>query len=165
MIAQLDDYTLRPAEAKDSATIHKLIRQVGINPMGLHWERFVLAVEGQGEMIGCGQVKQHGDGSRELASIAVVEAWRGHGVASEIIRHLMAEEQNRLYLTCRAELGPFYQRFGFRQATTEELSPYFRRLSRLVGLFRFLHLMPGEGLLIMIYTPRVAKISAIKKST
>jgi hypothetical protein len=61
-------------------------------------------------------------------------------------------------------LGPFYQRHGFRQAGQEELSPYYRRLHRLVSLFRFLRLMPGEGLLIMIYTPRVAKISAIKKA-
>ena len=119
--------------------------------MGLQWERFILAIDAEGEMIGCGQIKFHNDGSRELASIAVIEAWRERGVASEIIRRLMEDESGRLFLTCRARLGTFYQRFGFRLATSSELPPYFRRLNRLVGLFRALHLMPSEGLLIMVW--------------
>jgi N-acetylglutamate synthase-like GNAT family acetyltransferase len=144
------DFNLRPAEVQDEIEIRKLIHQVGINPMGLHWERFVLAVDRRGTMIGCGQIKLHGDGSHEMASIAVVETWRGRGVASAIIRHLSQAEPGRLYLTCRAGLGPFYLRFGFREAALHELSPYFRRLSRLARLLRFLRLMPGEGLLIML---------------
>ena len=142
-------YTLRQAQAQDRLAIRKLIRQVGINPLGLHWERFVLAVDRQGAMIGCGQVKQHGDGSRELASIAVIGPWRRQGVGSAIIRYLIGMNTERLYLTCRAGLGPFYQRFGFRQAASDELSPYFRRLNRLTGTLRFLGWMPDEGLLIM----------------
>jgi len=147
----MSGFSLRPASDDDFASIRKLIRQVGINPMGLNWKRFVLAMDAEGRMIGCGQIKIHGDGSRELASIAVVEAWRNRGVASEIIRHMMEAESRRLFLTCRSGLGPFYQRFGFRQAAPAELPPYFRRLSRLVGLFRALHLMPREGLLIMVW--------------
>jgi predicted N-acetyltransferase YhbS len=95
-------------------------------------------------------VKQHRDGARELASIAVVESWRGRGVAGAIIRRLMQAEGSRLYLTCRAGLGPFYYHFGFREAAPDELSPYFRRLSRLANILRYLRLMPGEGLLVMI---------------
>jgi len=144
-------YTLRPARAEDFNAIRKLIHQVGINPMGLHWERFILAVDTEEQMIGCGQIKLHSDGSHELASIAVIEAWRNQGVASVIIHHLMEVDSGRMFLTCRTGLGPFYQRFGFRQATQAELLPYFRRLSRLVGLFRALHLMPSEGLLIMMW--------------
>ncbi|OGO38229.1 MAG: hypothetical protein A2W35_20440 [Chloroflexi bacterium RBG_16_57_11] len=150
----MSGFSLRLASEDDFASIRKLIRQVGINPMGLNWVRFVLAVDDEGQMIGCGQIKIYGDGSRELASIAVVEAWRNRGVASEIIRHMMEDESGRLFLTCRAGLGPFYQRFGFRQVTPAELPPYFRRLSRLVSLFRALHLMPREGLLIMVWAGR-----------
>jgi N-acetylglutamate synthase-like GNAT family acetyltransferase len=164
MPAANEGFSLRPARPEDQAAIRQLIRDVGINPLGLHWERFVLAVDAPGAMIGCGQIKIHGDGSRELASIAVVEAWRGRGVASEIIHHLIARHDPPLYLTCRAGLGTFYQRFGFRPAQTNELPPYFRRLERLVGLFRFLRLMPREGLLIMIYPPRAAEISLIQKA-
>ena len=145
-----DGYTLRPAVPGDFPAIRLLIHQVGINPLGLHWERFVLAVDSQDKMIGCGQVKLHRDGSRELASIAVVEDWRGRGVATDIINHLMAAERAPLFLTCRAGLGPFYQRFGFRLAQTDELPPYFHWLNKLVRLFRYLHLMPSEGLLFMI---------------
>jgi N-acetylglutamate synthase-like GNAT family acetyltransferase len=144
-------FTLRPAAPQDFPAIRRLIRQVGINPLGLHWERFILAVDEDGIMIGCGQVKQHGDGSHELASIAVVDAWRGKGVASAMIRHLMQQENSRLFLTCRTGLGSFYQRFGFREAQANELSPYFRHLSRLVTSLRILRLMPAEGLLIMVW--------------
>ena len=142
----MDSYTLRPACEEDFVAIRKLIHQVGINPMGLHWEHFILAVDTEDQMIGCGQIKLHGDGSRELASIAVIEARRSQGVASEIIRHLMNDATGRLYLTCRTRLGPFYKRFGFRVASPNELTPYFRRINRLVGIFRRLHLMPSEGL-------------------
>jgi N-acetylglutamate synthase-like GNAT family acetyltransferase len=146
----MSGYSLRPARVEDFNTIRKIIHQVGINPMGLHWERFILAVDVEGEIIGCGQIKIHGDGSRELASIAVIEAWRNRGVASKIIRRLMEDESGRLFLTCRMGLGSFYQRFDFRQAPPADLPAYFRRLSRLVGLLRALHLMPSEGLLIMV---------------
>jgi N-acetylglutamate synthase-like GNAT family acetyltransferase len=149
MIIEGSEYILRPARAEDDLDIRKLIHQVGINPLGLQWERFVLAVDRRGIMIGCGQIKKHGDGSLELASIAVVEGWRSRGVASAIICHLLEAEHGRLYLTCREELGPFYLRFGFRQSVPDELPPYFRRLSRLARILRFLHLMPAEGLLIM----------------
>jgi hypothetical protein len=71
-------------------------------------------------------------------------------VASEIIHHLIARHDPPLYLTCRASLGTFYQRFGFRPAQTNELPPYFRRLNRLTKLLRSLRLMPREGLLIML---------------
>jgi N-acetylglutamate synthase-like GNAT family acetyltransferase len=146
-------FTLRRARQEDETDIRRLIRQVGINPLGLHWERFLLAVDAQGAMIGCGQIKIHSDGSRELASIAVAEAWRRRGVARAIIRRLMASQDGRLYLTCRSELGPFYRRFGFREAARNELSPYFRRLSKLAGWLGAFHLMPQEGLLIMRWDP------------
>jgi N-acetylglutamate synthase-like GNAT family acetyltransferase len=153
-------YTLRPAEVQDFPAIRKLIRQVGINPLGLHWERFILAVDVDGSMIGCGQVKQHGDGSLELASIAVKEAWRGQGVASAMIHRLMQGENSQMFLTCRASLGPFYQRFGFREAKANELSPYFRHLSRLAVSLRSLRLMPAEGLLIMLREKELVKSSS-----
>ena len=156
----MSGYKLRPSCAEDFNAIRKLIHQVGINPMGLHWERFLLAVDAEGEMIGCGQIKIHNDGSHELASIAVIDSWRNQGVASEIIRDLMEGNTGQLFLTCRAGLGSFYQRFGFRQATPAELPPYFRRLSRLVGLLRNLHLMPSEGLLIMVYDAGGTHLSA-----
>lgn len=146
---------LRPAGPKDAPAIRALIYQVGINPMSLNWKRFVLAVDDQDCLVGCGQIKLHRDGSRELASIAVRPEWRGQGIASLIIHHLLAqafaEQSQPLYLTCRADLGPFYQRFGFSPVDDAEMPPYFRGISRLVTFFR--RLFPvGSGLLVMRYT-------------
>lgn len=131
-------YTLRPATQQDQPTIRAIIRASRINPMGLKWTQFVLAVA-DGEVIGCGQVKPHRDGSRELASIAVLPGWRSQGIAAAIINHLLATHQPPLWLTCSSELIPFYQKFGFVEVTEPApMPPYFRRVFRLARLlFRF----------------------------
>jgi N-acetylglutamate synthase-like GNAT family acetyltransferase len=121
---------LRPATSGDQGAIRSLIYRARINPRGLDWRRFVLAVDDGGRLVGCGQLKPHKDGSRELASIAVEPAWRGQGVASMIVRQLM-QAGPPLWLVCRAELTPFYTRFGFRPVVPEEAAPaHFRRLLR-----------------------------------
>ncbi len=125
-------YRLRRAEPADARPIRRLIHAERLNPLGLDWRRFWLAVDEEGRIIGCGQVKPHRDGSRELASIAVVSAWRGRGVASAIIRQLLAEHPPPLHLTCRAELVGFYARFGFAVAAHPAgLPPYFRRVAQI----------------------------------
>jgi N-acetylglutamate synthase-like GNAT family acetyltransferase len=107
-------------------------------------------VDEAGAMVGCGQIKRHGDGSRELASIAVVPEMRGRGLARCIIERLLAESEGPLYLTCRASLGPFYEKFGFyRLDWSGPLPPFFHRLSRLMKIMNSLHVIPAEGLLIM----------------
>ena len=141
-------FALRPATSADFPAIRGLIRLVQINPIDLDWQRFVIAVTPEGEMIGCGQVKPHGDGSRELASIAVTPPWRKQGVARAIIEYLTANEPGTLYLTCRANLGPFYTRFGFKAIEQQEMPPYFRRISRLMKALGILHVV-GERLLVM----------------
>ncbi len=125
-------YALRRAERGDARAIRRLIYSERLNPLGLDWRRFWLAVDGNGDMIGCGQVKTHRDGSRELASIAVRAEWRRRGVASALIRQLLAEHPPPLYLTCRAELVGFYARFGFAIAENpSQLPAYFRRIAQI----------------------------------
>jgi len=152
MVIRAAEYSLRPATAGDAAAIHSLIHAARINPAGLDWHRFVVAVLADGEVIGCGQIKPHKDDSRELASIAVTPAWRGNGVARLIIEHLMAVSPGPLYLTCRARLGPFYERFGFRVVGEGEMTRSFRRLSRLARLVGFIGL-EDEGMLVMLRSP------------
>jgi N-acetylglutamate synthase-like GNAT family acetyltransferase len=149
-------YSLRPATQADFPAIRALIRAVQINPIGLDWRRFIVAVTPQEAIIGCGQIKPHRDGSRELASIAVVPEWRGRGVARAMIERLVevsggaafaeAEAVEPLYLTCRASLGSFYERFGFRIIQPDEMPPYFRRISRLARMAGF---VMREELLVM----------------
>lgn len=124
---------IRAATAADQPAIQQIVRRARINPIGIDWRRFLVA-EADGVIVGIGQVKPHRDGSRELASIAVVPERRRQGIASQIIRALIAREQGVLYLTCRAELEPFYMRFGFRRIQKDEMLPYFRRIAFLLRL-------------------------------
>ena len=145
---QSEDVHLRPATQADAQTIKEIISSVHINPMSLHWQRFTLAVDQEGRVIGCGQIKLHGDGSYELASIAVLPEWRGKGIARVIIEHLLKEHPGRLYLTCRAELEPLYQKFGFQNIGGGDLTPYFKRLSRLASFFSWLFRRPDRMLVM-----------------
>lgn len=128
------DFRLRPALQSDSEAIRQIIRQTRLNPMGLDWRRFVIAETPDGDFVGCGQIKPHRGKILELASLAVAEAYRGQGVARLLIQRLLADETARpIYLTCRSELGVFYERFGFRALGLAEMPPYYRWLSRLAN--------------------------------
>jgi amino-acid N-acetyltransferase len=142
------DFYLRKASASDSRAIRKLVIAGGINPTGLDWRRFVVAVSEAGEVIGCGQVKPHGDGSQELASIAVAEEWRGKGAARAIIERLLEDNPDELYVMCRSGLSGLYEKFGFRAIQAEEMPRYFQKVSRLAGLVGVLR-RDGESLTVM----------------
>ena len=127
-------FSLRPAREAESAQIKDLIHFVGINPLDLDWKRFVVAVNDRYEMIGCGQLKPHGKEIVELASLAVYPAYRGMGVARELIEYLLKDSPRPLYLMCESSLGPLYEKFGFRGISFEEMPRYFQRISKLAGL-------------------------------
>ena len=125
---------IRPARETEAAQIRDLIHLVGINPIGLDWKRFVVAVDDRDEMIGCGQLKPHGQSVLELASIAVYPEHQGKGVARAIIEHLLEDSPRPLYLMCQSSLGPLYEKFGFKALSYEEMPRYFQRISKLAGL-------------------------------
>jgi N-acetylglutamate synthase-like GNAT family acetyltransferase len=114
--------------------------------MSLNWPNFLVAEE-EGAIVGVGQVKAHKDGSRELASIAVVPARQGHGIGRAVIERLLAREPGViLHLTCRRELQGYYERFGFRRLDRAEYPRYFGRMIPLINLvMRFL----GTQILVM----------------
>jgi amino-acid N-acetyltransferase len=146
----MTSYRLQTATSDQQGQIKALVRAARINPLGLDWQRFVVAIDENGVVIGCGQIKPHRDGSWELASIVVAPAWQGQGVARAAIEHLLASSQRPLWLTCVSTLAPFYTRFGFHEVTTlAEMTPYFRWVSR---LFRILaYLSPSNSLSVMCY--------------
>jgi N-acetylglutamate synthase-like GNAT family acetyltransferase len=126
--------TIRPATENDQPAIRRLIAEVRLPRMNLQWPNFVVAEE-DGEMVGMGQVKSHGDGSRELASIAVVPKKQGEGVGTTVIKALLAREAGVvLHLSCRRELEGYYERFGFRRVEPAAYPPYFRRTTRMANL-------------------------------
>jgi N-acetylglutamate synthase-like GNAT family acetyltransferase len=145
---RMPGFTLRPATEQDFPAIRDLIHRVGINPMSLDWRRFTVAVDDEGRLLGCGQLKPHGDGVIELASLAVQPDQRGRGIARTIIEELMGRAARPLYLMCRAELGPFYEKWGFRSLSLRAMPAYFRRVARLAGMFASLT-GPAGRLLVM----------------
>ena len=149
--SEVDLIRLRPATREDQPTIRRLVHQANINPLDLDWQRFLLAVDEAGAALGCGQVKPHRDGSRELSSIVVIESWRRRGVARALIERLMVEAGPPLWLTCRSGLVPLYVRFGFGLVGPDEPQPaYFRRVRRLAAAFGMLA-GSGESLAVMVW--------------
>ena len=130
---------IRPADANDQYAITAIVRAARIYPRDLDWQRFLLAQWGQ-DIVGVGQVKPHEDGSREVASIAVVPEWQGHGVGSALIRALLSRETGPLHLMCNVDREHYYERFGFRRLERSAMPPYFRRfafLAPVIGLLSF----------------------------
>jgi N-acetylglutamate synthase-like GNAT family acetyltransferase len=147
-LAYLAKFTIKTASEDDFKAIRSIVRSARINPTGLDWRRFLVAVTLDGEVIGCGQVKPHGKDILEIASIAVMPDHRGMGIASLIIRRLIANNQMPLYLMCRSSLESFYTKFGFSVLARHEMPPYYRRIATFVGMLSVLQ-SGKESLLVM----------------
>ena len=145
---------IRAATAGDQAAIRAIIRKAQLNPMSLDWPRFVVADE-DGQIVAVGQVKPHRDGSRELASIAVIPSHQRQGLGRQIIRALLAREPGPLYLMCMDHNDSYYQQFGFRRVEAAALPPALRRIYRAGRVFTALaiRLARQQGHLIAMYRP------------
>lgn len=89
-----------------------------LDPTSLKWQNFLVAVIA-GKVAGCGQVKPYPK-ARELGSLVVRKAYRRQGVGGALIRALLAREAGDVYLMCRAELIPYYAKFGFEEIGLRE---------------------------------------------
>lgn len=142
---------IRPARRDDAYRIASMVKAARLNPLGVRWERFRVAVDSNEDIIGCAQVKGHRDGSRELASLVVSGEWRGRGVGRALVKVLQKEHGPPLWLTSRSSLIPYYQRFGFLELEADGYKPfYFRWVSRLVNTAGFLA-SKGEYLAVMLW--------------
>jgi N-acetylglutamate synthase-like GNAT family acetyltransferase len=125
---------IRPATEADQTEITAIVSQANINRNDLDWQRFIVADE-SGKIVGIGQVKPHDDGSRELASIAVIPEKQKQGIASKVINALLERETGPLYLMCLKHNEGLYPRFGFRRIEPNEMPPYFRKIHRFARIF------------------------------
>ena len=130
----MTNITLRPAGESEFRIIKDLIHLTGINPMGLDWKRFIVAVNDQDQILGIGQIKPHGNEVLELASVAVYPEYRSQGIARAIIEYLLKDSPRPLYLTCISTLEPLYQKFGFQTISYDEMPRYFQRISKLANV-------------------------------
>jgi N-acetylglutamate synthase-like GNAT family acetyltransferase len=126
---------IRPADARDQPAISALVRGAHLNPRDLTWRRFVVADDG-GVVVGCAQVRVHGRGSRELASVVVAPTHRGAGIGSRLVEAILAGEQGVLHLFTEVGTVPYFERFGFRRAGDRPVPADLRtavRVARLIG--------------------------------
>ena len=128
------DFNIRPARESEFHLIKDLIHLTGINPMGLDWKRFIVAVNDENQVLGIGQIKPHGQDVFEMASIAVYPEYRSQGIARAVIEYLLKDSPRPLYLTCISTLEPLYQKFGFQTISLDEMPRYFQRISRLANV-------------------------------
>lgn len=141
--------TLRAATAADQPAIDALIKQLHLFGLNIKWPNFVVAVDDETQqVVAMGQIKRHGDGSYELASIGTQRAYRGRGLARQIIERLIAQHPGELHLMCVSTMGPFYEPFGFRSLTFDAMPPYFKRMARLAAAARLVD-KTGPELLVM----------------
>ena len=81
--------------------------------------------ENQGPLLGIGALHICWAGLGEIRSVAVSPAHRGRGIASRIVETCLAEAQaiglSEIFLLTLAP--EFFQRFGFRVVSREELLP------------------------------------------
>ena len=127
----MSKFEIRAAQESEFAQIKNLIHEVGINPSGLDWKRFVVAVNDEGKVISCGQIKPHSGDILEVASIGTLPEYERQGLASAIMIELLKTPTRPLYLMCMEHNGSFYERFGFRSIAEDEMPKYFRRLKKL----------------------------------
>ena len=127
----MTNYKIRPALESESDQIKALINLIGINPTGLDWKRFIVAVNAEGRVISCGQLKPHGADVLELASIGTLPEYRGQGIARAVIEELLRESPRPLHLMCIAHNGPMYEKFGFHIIEFKDMPRYFQRIKKL----------------------------------
>jgi amino-acid N-acetyltransferase len=125
--------TIRPATPADQPAITALVRAAHLNPIRIGWRNFLVA-EDAGRVVGVGQMRPHSDGSRELASLAIMPDHQGAGIGTRLTWALLARETPPTYLFCSAPTAAFYTRFGFRAVERADLPPVLARMHRLANL-------------------------------
>ncbi len=92
----------------------------------------VLAVDAAGLALGCGSLMPMGDGTCEVAKMAVTPSARGRGLSRRILQALedyaRAQGARRLYIETNSVLTPairLYESFGFVHLPAQD-TPYAR---------------------------------------
>jgi N-acetylglutamate synthase-like GNAT family acetyltransferase len=142
---------IRRATERDQPEIRALVHGERLNPTGLNWPNFMVAVMG-GRLIGAVQMRKHSDGSRELASLVVSKEHRGHGTASRLIDALLAEDQEPVWMITSEPHAAAYSRWGFEQIETRAAPAKVRRnhvMGSLARIISFVMRRPMRRLVIL----------------
>ena len=107
-----DAILLRPARASDAAAVVELERTSGVevafDPAEFH------VAEQEGRVVACARLRAFPDGAREIASVAVAPALRGHGVGARLVKETLSRADGPVHALA---LAPgFFLKLGFREA-------------------------------------------------
>ncbi len=117
---------LRPACASDIWTIRRLVLSAKLDPTQIRWSQFWI-IEREGRPVACGQLRSF-PGAQELGSLVVAPGWRDRGLGSYLVKHLIQEATQPLYLECLgSRLAKFYIRLGFVPVSLQELPQPLKR--------------------------------------
>lgn len=80
----------------------------------MHVGSFLIAKDKE-KVVGCVRIKVLSDGTLELASLGVLDIYRGHGIARNLLTKLLESDSRRpIYLLCMRKKESFYRKFGFK---------------------------------------------------
>jgi amino-acid N-acetyltransferase len=143
---------VRRATSDDQAAIVALVRSERLNPNGLHWQRFVVADDAAGRLIGAVQLRQHGDGGYELGSLVVTRPMRGLGTATRLIEALLMGHDGPMHMITVADHAQRYARWGFTPIEPAAAPGSVRRnhlLGRLARVISWIKGLPPRHLVIL----------------
>jgi N-acetylglutamate synthase-like GNAT family acetyltransferase len=108
------EVAIRPAAAEEQAAVRALLGGERVNPLGIDWRNFLVAVAG-GAVVGCVQLRPAGPGAVELGSLVVRADLRRQGLGARLIEAALARAGGRRVLAVTAAArAPFFARWGFR---------------------------------------------------
>jgi ribosomal protein S18 acetylase RimI-like enzyme len=100
---------IRAAVALDQGAITRLVQGERLNPNGLAWQNFIVAVVG-GAVVGAVQMRQHDDDSLELGSLVVHREHRRRGIAGRMITVLLNQHPSRVHVITHHKNAVHYRR-------------------------------------------------------
>ncbi|MCO1339764.1 N-acetylglutamate synthase [Kocuria polaris] len=120
----MSTFSLRPARTSDVAGIRSLVRPLADERILLEKEavayfeslqEFVVAVDADGKVIGCGAVHVMWEDIAEVRTLATSADWRGKGVGQALLERLMsnARELGVKRVFCLTFEVDFFVRNGF----------------------------------------------------
>ena len=129
------DYTIRPATQADAETIKRMVRNAPLNPNAIDWHYFlVLEVveDGAPKIVSIGMMHPEGD-IQEIDSVTTRPEYRKRGYAAAIVRALIEQARQPLYLLAETKLIAFYERLGFHVLTVDEEPKVMREQADMVN--------------------------------
>lgn len=109
-----EPFAIEAAAATDLPDIMEILEDINLDMEELHYTQFVLGKHRR-EVVGAGRIRLHTDGTAELCSLGVMEAFRGCGLGTHISKALLqAFPQRPLWVV--SEIPDYFARFGFAPA-------------------------------------------------